>query len=114
MVSISRKLAAVAILTAFSAAPVWAQTAAPAAPAKTLTPQQQRMNDCNGKASTQSLKGDARKTFMSSCLRGEDAKPAAKPLTAQQQKMKDCNAQAGAQTLSGEARKTFMSSCLKK
>ena len=112
MVSISRKLAAVAILTAFSAAPVWAQTAAPA---KTLTPQQQRMNDCNGKASTQALKGDARKTFMSSCLRGEDAKPAAaKPLTAQQQKMKDCNAQAGAQSLSGEARKTFMSSCLKK
>lgn len=111
MVSISRKLAAVAILTAFSAAPVWAQTAAPA---KTLTPQQQRMNDCNGKASTQALKGDARRSFMSSCLRGDAAPAATKPLTAQQQKMKDCNAQAGAQSLSGEARKTFMSSCLRK
>ncbi|HEY0295637.1 MAG TPA: PsiF family protein [Bordetella sp.] len=111
MASLSRKLAAAAVVAAFSAAPVWAQTAAPA---KTLTPQQQRMNDCNSKASGQALKGDARKSYMSSCLRGETPAPVGKPLTPQQQKMKDCNGQAGAQSLSGEARKTFMSSCLKK
>jgi hypothetical protein len=112
MASLSSKLAAVALLTAFSAAPAWAQTTAAG---KTLTPQQQRMNDCNGKASSQALKGDARKSFMSTCLKGGDTSAAAaKPLTPQQQKMKDCNAQAGAQSLAGEARKTFLSSCLKK
>ena len=31
--------------------------------------QQQRMKDCNAQAKTQSLKGDARKTFMSTCLK---------------------------------------------
>jgi len=33
-----------------------------------LNPQQQKMKDCNAQAS--SLSGDARKTFMSSCLSG--------------------------------------------
>ncbi|MDU1107754.1 MAG: PsiF family protein, partial [Enterobacter sp.] len=32
---------------------------------KTLTPQQQRMTTCNQQATSQSLKGDARKTYMS-------------------------------------------------
>ena len=40
------------------------------APAKTLTPQQQRMKDCNAQAGKQKLKGDARKQFMSTCLSG--------------------------------------------
>ncbi len=40
------------------------------APAKQLTPQQQRMKDCNAKAGAQSLAGDKRKTFMSNCLKG--------------------------------------------
>ncbi len=51
-------------------------------PALAATAQQQRMKDCNQKAGE--LKGDARKDFMSKCLKGEDAKPAA---TSQQQKM---------------------------
>jgi psiF repeat len=38
--------------------------------AKTLTPQQQKMKDCNVAATAKDLKGDARKTFMSSCLKG--------------------------------------------
>ena len=43
---------------------------APAAnDAKTLTPQQQKMKDCNASAKTQALAGDARKTFMSTCLK---------------------------------------------
>jgi hypothetical protein len=33
-----------------------------------VTPQQQRMKDCNAEAASKELKGDVRKTFMSSCL----------------------------------------------
>ena len=36
-----------------------------------VTPQQQRMKDCNTQAS--GMTGDARKQFMSSCLSGGDA-----------------------------------------
>ncbi len=38
---------------------------------KTLTPQQQRMKDCNAQAGAKSLSGDARKTFMSTCLKNK-------------------------------------------
>ncbi|TNV17230.1 hypothetical protein FH968_18565 [Buttiauxella sp. B2] len=81
---------------------------------KAMTPQQQRMTTCNQTATSQTLKGDARKTYMSNCLKNGQSAPADKSLTPQQQKMKDCNAEAGKQTLSGDARKTFMSNCLKK
>ncbi|BCG10587.1 MULTISPECIES: PsiF family protein [Buttiauxella] len=81
---------------------------------KAMTPQQQRMTSCNQQATSQTLKGDERKTYMSNCLKNSQSEPADKSLTPQQQKMKDCNAQAGKQTLSGDARKTFMSNCLKK
>ena len=37
-------------------------------PATTLTPQQQKMKDCNAQASDK--KGDERKAFMSACLKG--------------------------------------------
>ncbi|MFC4276390.1 PsiF family protein [Achromobacter aloeverae] len=43
----------------------------PAENGKALTPQQQRMKDCNAQAATKSLSGDARKTFMSTCLKGK-------------------------------------------
>lgn len=54
------------------------QTAAPAtaAPAAAATPaqrQQQRMRDCNTQAGTQNLAGDARRSFMQSCLAGAAA-----------------------------------------
>lgn len=45
---------------------------------KTLTPQQQRMTTCNQQATSQSLKGDARKTYMSDCLKNGAAKPGEK------------------------------------
>ena len=48
---------------------------------KTLTPQQQRMVDCNAQAKTKALAGAERKTFMSSCLKGETA---AAPASAKQ------------------------------
>jgi hypothetical protein len=79
--------------------------AAPAA--KPMTSQQQRMADCNKQATGKT--GDARKAFMSSCLKGKAAM--AKPT--QQEKMKSCNAEATKQSLKGDARKKFMSTCLK-
>ena len=79
--------------------------------AKTLTPQQQRMSDCNKQATGK--KGDDRKTFMSSCLKGQTAAMAAPAKMTQQQKMTSCNADAKSKALAGADRKTFMSSCLK-
>ena len=73
------------------------------------TAQQNKMTACNAEASAKTLKGDARKAFMSSCLK---AKPAA--AMSQQEKMKTCNATATTQALKGDARKAFMSDCLKK
>jgi len=72
--------------------------------------QQEKMKTCNADASAKGLKGDARKTFMSDCLK---AKPPATTLNSQQQKMKTCNEQATAQNLKGDARRMFVTSCLK-
>ncbi len=78
---------------------------------KTLTPQQQRMKDCNAEAKTKALAGDTRKTFMSHCLKGETAATAG--ATTQQEKMKVCNTEASGKKLKGDERKTFMSHCLR-
>jgi hypothetical protein len=73
--------------------------------------QQEKMKTCNAQAKTQSLSGDARKSFMKTCL---GSQPAAEPkLNSQQQKMKQCNADAKTKGLAGAERKSFMSSCLK-
>jgi hypothetical protein len=98
------RVLAVASLLAFAAG----ATAAPqqAAPKKDLTPQQQRMSTCNSQATGK--KGDERKTFMSSCLKGEQPAKAT-----QQDKMKSCNKDASAKSLKGDERKSFMSTCLK-
>ncbi|MFC7420372.1 PsiF family protein [Iodobacter arcticus] len=73
-------------------------------------PQQEKMAACNKDAGTQSLKGDARKAFMSTCLK---AAPASAPAAmTQQDKMKQCNKDATGKK--GDERKAFMSSCLKK
>lgn len=45
------------------------------APAKTLTPQQQRMKDCNTQATGK--KGEERRAFMSTCLKGASTQTAA-------------------------------------
>ena len=95
----------------------------PAAPAaeKKMGAQQSKMGDCSKEAKEKKLAGEARKKFMSSCLKGGDAAPAAaapaakaagKP-TEQKQKMGYCNKEAGAKKLKGEERKKFMSECLK-
>jgi hypothetical protein len=86
---------------------------------KPLTAQQEKMKTCNADATTKKLSGDARKTFMKTCLSGTAAAPAAAPAIAapiakqtQQEKMKTCNADAATKKLSGDARKSFMSTCL--
>lgn len=97
-------------------------------------PQHDRMKRCNVEAKEQSLKGDARKQFMSACLRGKhasapvagamaegarktvpnaSAKVAEVAPTPPKDRMKVCNQQAGEQALKGAARKTFMADCLK-
>lgn len=76
---------------------------------KTLTPQQQRMTDCNKQAAGKA--GEERKAFMSSCLKGETA--ASTSRQTQQEKMKTCNADANGKKLKGADRKTFMSTCLR-
>ena len=73
--------------------------------------QQDKMKTCNLQAKEQSLSGDARKSFMNTCLSNQPA--AQSKLTPQQQKMKQCNTDAKARNLSGADRKTFMSTCLK-
>jgi hypothetical protein len=84
--------------------------------------QQDKMKGCNQEAKSDALKGDARKAFMSKCLKKDyvlknAAAPAADVAQAapakQQDKMKNCNADAASKALKGEERKAFMSSCLK-
>ena len=73
---------------------------------KVLSSQNKRMSECNTQATGK--KGDERKAFMSTCLKGDKV---AAPT--QQEKMKTCNADAGTKHLKGDERKTFMSICLR-
>jgi len=72
--------------------------------------QQERMKNCNDKATDK--KGDERKKFMSSCLKGETEGASDKQKT-QQNKMTSCNKEAGEKNMKGDERKKFMSTCLK-
>ena len=87
--------------------------------------QQEKMKGCNKEARADDLKGDARRAFMSKCLKKDytlkaaAATPEANPEAAaiapagQQSKMKTCNADAGAKGLKGDERRAFMKTCLK-
>ncbi len=103
---------------------------ASAADEKTAHPSQtQRMTECNAQARERHLTADARRQFMSACLKGhatthEDTSstekdshsgpsPDGKHHTTQGEKMKTCNQEASAKNLHGDERKTFMSHCLK-
>jgi|GEM_PF-120592 len=100
------------------AAPAAEKKAAPAAekakkePTEKQKAQQERMKDCNAKAKAGDKKGDERKSFMGSCLKGEEAGASDKQ-KAQQSKMKSCNKDAGDKKMKGDERKKFMSECLK-
>ena len=74
--------------------------------------QQERMRDCNEQAGAKKMEGEARKQFMSACLKGGSGKKGEK-MSAQQSRMKDCNRQASDKKMKGDERKQFMSACLK-
>ena len=58
-----------ALCLAFAASSV-AQAADKKEPSPKQKAQQERMKDCNKQAGEKKLKGDARKKFMSGCLKG--------------------------------------------
>ena len=67
--------------------------------------QQDKMTACNQQAATEELSGDARKSFMSSCMSGNGM------TTAASSKTTSCNSQADAKKLSGAARTSFVKKC---
>jgi hypothetical protein len=105
-----RKLALAACL-AFACAP-FAHAQDKKEPTAAQKKQQERMKSCNDQAGAKKMEGDARKKFMSACLRGDSGKKAEK-MTAQQERMKSCNKQAADKKMKGDDRKKFMSDCLK-
>jgi psiF repeat len=90
------------------ALPVHADT-----PTQSQTAQQQKMTDCNKRASDRNLTGDARQSFMKTCLssKGDSTHTAS---ASQQEKMKACNSEATAKNLTGDDRRVFINDCLKK
>jgi len=105
-----RKLAlAVCLMFAFSPLALAQEKKAPSAAQKK---QQERMKDCNEQAGAKKMEGDARKKFMSACLKGDSGKKGEK-VSAQQERMKSCNKQAADKKMKGDDRKKFMSGCLK-
>ena len=101
---------ALAVALSFGSCAAFAQDASKTG--KPLTAQQEKMKSCNADAKTKALTGDARKTFMKTCLSGDAAPAATAAAPTQQEKMKTCNADAKTKKLTGDARKTFMSTCL--
>ena len=123
------KLTTTVLALAFAFAAATA-AAAESSPPKTLSPQQQKMKDCNAQATGKS--GDERRAFMSTCLKGGASKaadstsastPKASPAPAAasapahpsksltKQEKKACNAQAAGK--SGDERKAALSACHK-
>src|SRR5690242_4448122 len=91
------------VVVALATAPTFAQNTKPPSPAQAA--QQQRMTTCNEEAGQRNLSGDARKSYMSSCLSGK---------MSQTTLMKVCNNQATQDKLSSDARKSYLGTCLKK
>ena len=75
-----------------------------------LNSQQQKMKECAQEGKAKGLKGEERKTFMSSCLSSKGMSQ--EDINKQQQKMKTCNVDAKAKQLKGADYKAFMKTCL--
>ena len=113
-----KTIAALALTIAFATGTAVAQDVGKSG--KPLTAQQQRMKNCNADAKSQALKGDERRAFMSSCLRGGSASADAAPARAttasapspKQLKRKACSADAKAEGLKGDERKAFIADCM--
>lgn len=78
-------------------------------PAGELTPQQQKMKECNAEAGAKGYIGDAQQKFMSACLSAKATESKGAPT---QDKMKTCGKDANAKGLKGNERKQFMQACL--
>ena len=65
--------------------------------------QTSRMSQCSADAKEKGLKGDARKDYMSQCLRSSESTAASK----------QCNTDATEKGLTGERRKDFLKTCIK-
>jgi hypothetical protein len=100
------KFLTAAICLSLLAPPSFAQENKGPSPAQKK--QQERMMECNALAS--GTQGDARKKFMSDCLKGDQPSAAQKK---QQDRMKDCNRKASDKGMKGDDRQKFMSSCLR-
>jgi uncharacterized protein HemX len=100
---------ALAVCLAFACAPyaVAQEKDAKKEPTAAQKKQQERMKACNEQAGAKKMEGEARKKFMSACLKGEEK------MTPQQARMKECNKQASDKQMKGDDRKNFMSACLK-
>ena len=107
------RMLALAVCLAFACTPSIAQDKKEAKkePTAAQKKQQERMKACNEQAGAKKMEGDARKKFMSTCLKGASAKD--EKMTPQQARMKDCNKQASDKQIKGDDRKKFMSACLK-
>ena len=75
-----------------------------------LNSQQQKMKECAADAKAKGVKGDERKSFMSSCLSAKGMSE--EQINKQQEKMKTCNADAKSKNLKGADYKSFMHTCL--
>jgi len=98
----------VAVTLALATTGALAQDKKDKEPSAAQKKQQERMKACNDRAADK--KGDERKKFMSTCLKGDQPTKAQK---AQQDRMKACNKQASDKKLKGDDRQKFMSGCLK-
>lgn len=111
MKSAIKLLSALVFGAAFCSTPAFAADA----PAKQLTPQQQKMATCSHEAKEKSLSGAERRTFLSTCLKNAsvasatEAAPAKTPAT--HGTKQSCRAQAKRQHLAGDARKAFIDNC---
>jgi psiF repeat len=99
------RLLIAAVCLAFAAAGAYAQDKKE--PSAAQKKQQERMKACNEQAGAKKMEGEARKKYMSACLKGEEK------MTPQQARMKECNKQASDKQIKGDDRKKFMSACLK-
>lgn len=115
--NIASSVLAIAFAFTCTAHAAAAPETAPGKSGKPLTAQQARMKGCNADAKAKSLKGDERRAFMSTCLKGgtnaltaHDADKAASPSTAQTRR-KACSAQAKEKGLKGSERKAFVRDC---
>ncbi len=100
-------LGACAVVSALAAAPL---AAAPAQVPHVPT-QQEKFAACAHES--KGIRGEARRHFMSDCLRGRRGGAQASNADPERARIRACTATAGERKLQGEERRAFMVSCMK-